>query len=239
MTAELPPRPQPPRHVGDTVHAWLAWFGVARLIVSALCVVVVAAGVAWLVRAPAPATEAGLPLSSSATSSMATMATLPPPPTAAPAEAVLVAGPALVHVAGAVVDPGVYEIEPGGRVHAAIEAAGGPSSDADLDGLNLAAPVADGQRIYVPVVGEVVSSVILLQLVPEQQRPVHSGAHVDLFTDDVSRAVEQASAIGATLVRPAGFYPDHDPMLSDEKPLLEWAVMADPFGNEFCLVTHA
>ena len=31
----------------------------------------------------------------------------------------------------------------------------------------------------VPVVGEVVSSVILLQLVPEQQRSVHSGAHVD------------------------------------------------------------
>ena len=91
----------------------------------------------------------------------------------------------------------------------------------------------------VPVVGEVVSSVILLQLVPKQQTPVHSGAHVDLFTDAVSRAVEQASAIGATLVRPAGFYPDHDPMLSDEKPLLEWAVMADPFGNEFCLVTHA
>ena len=91
----------------------------------------------------------------------------------------------------------------------------------------------------VPVVDEVVSSVILLQLVPEQQRSVHSGAHVDLFTDDVSRAVKQASAIGATLVRPVGFYPDHDPTLSDDKPVLEWAVMADPFGNEFCLVNHA
>ncbi len=155
MTAELPPRPQPPRRVGDTVHAWLAWFGVTRLIVSALCVVVVAVGVAWLVRAPAPTTEAGLPVSSGATPGSVTMPTLPPPSTVAPVDTVLVAGPALVHVAGAVVEPGVYEIESGGRVHAAIEAAGGPSSDADLDGLNLAAPVADGQRIYVPVAGEV------------------------------------------------------------------------------------
>lgn len=91
----------------------------------------------------------------------------------------------------------------------------------------------------VPVVGEVVSSVILLQRVPEQQRSLHSGAHVDLFTDDVSRAVEQASAIGARPVRPVGFYPDHDPMLTDDKPVLEWAVMADPFGNEFRLINHA
>ena len=89
-----------------------------------------------------------------------------------------------------------------------------------------------------PVVGEVVSSVILLQLVPEQQTSVHSGAHVDLFTNDVSRAVEQALAIGATLLRPVGFYPDHDPMVTDDTPVLEWAVMADSFGNEFCLINH-
>lgn len=91
----------------------------------------------------------------------------------------------------------------------------------------------------VPIVGEVHSSVILLQLVPEQQKSVHSGAHVDLFTDDVSRAVEDSLAIGAALVRPVGFYPDHDPALTDDKPVLEWAVMADPFGNEFCLINHA
>jgi hypothetical protein len=48
--------------------------------------------------------------------------------------------------------------------------------------------------------------------------------------------VEQASAIGATLVRPVGSYPDNNPMLTDDKPVLEWAAMADPFGNEFCLV---
>ena len=35
-----------------------------------------------------------------------------------------------------------------------VEAAGGPSPDADLDQLNLAAKVGDGDRVYVPRRGE-------------------------------------------------------------------------------------
>ena len=59
-----------------------------------------------------------------------------------------------VHVAGQVASPGVYAIPAGGRVADAIVAAGGPSPDADADQLNLAAHVADGERIYVPKRGE-------------------------------------------------------------------------------------
>jgi competence protein ComEA len=59
-----------------------------------------------------------------------------------------------VHVAGAVMAPGVYRLAAGVRVHDAIEAAGGPIGDADVDALNLAADVADGSRVYVPTVGE-------------------------------------------------------------------------------------
>ena len=43
----------------------------------------------------------------------------------------------------------------GARVHDAVDRAGGPSTDADLDGLNLAAALADGQRLYVPAIGDV------------------------------------------------------------------------------------
>lgn len=155
MTAELPPRPEPPTRVGDTIQAWLAWLGLGRLILSALCVLVVAAGVAWLVRTPAPPAEAGLPFARAAASAT-TSPTLPPPSTvpastAPPADS----GPVLVHVAGSVAVPGVYELRPGDRVHVAITAAGGPSESADLDGLNMAADVIDGQRVYVPEVGEV------------------------------------------------------------------------------------
>jgi competence protein ComEA len=61
----------------------------------------------------------------------------------------------VVHVAGAVLTPGVYELDAGARVDDAVRTAGGPRSDAELDGLNLAAVVVDGQRVYVPVLGEI------------------------------------------------------------------------------------
>jgi competence protein ComEA len=61
---------------------------------------------------------------------------------------------ATAHAAGAVLRPGVYKLPPGARVTDLLDAAGGPVPDADLDQLNLAAPVADGERIYVPHRGE-------------------------------------------------------------------------------------
>lgn len=56
----------------------------------------------------------------------------------------------LVHVAGAVSKPGVYQLPQGARVIDAINKAG-PAGDADLDSLQLAAPVPDGKTIYVPL----------------------------------------------------------------------------------------
>lgn len=60
----------------------------------------------------------------------------------------------LVHVAGAVVRPGVYELPEGARVADAVQIAGGAQAEADLDRLNLAAKVVDGQRVGVPLNGE-------------------------------------------------------------------------------------
>lgn len=56
----------------------------------------------------------------------------------------------VVHVAGAVGDPGVYRMPAGARVADAVERAGGPSSGAAADGINLAARLADGQQVVVP-----------------------------------------------------------------------------------------
>ncbi len=55
----------------------------------------------------------------------------------------------LVHVAGAVRRPGVYELAAGARVGDALGKAGGGRSGADLDSLNLAAKVTDGQQVLV------------------------------------------------------------------------------------------
>ena len=57
---------------------------------------------------------------------------------------------AFVHVVGAVRRPGVYRLPSWERLSAALRRAGGPTARADLQGVNLAAKVADGQQVIVP-----------------------------------------------------------------------------------------
>lgn len=59
-------------------------------------------------------------------------------------------GSLVVHVAGAVREPGVVRLESDDRVADAIDAAGGWSAGADRAGVNLAARVVDGQQVVVP-----------------------------------------------------------------------------------------
>ncbi len=142
-------RPVPPRSLGERARAWIEWFGIGRLVAASVATVVVCAGAVWLVRTPPPATEASLPQATTTTA------------VADQADEDAEQGPAstlvsrvLVHVAGAVVEPGVYELTGDARVRDAIVAAGGPTDTADWNALNLAATVADGVKVYVPNVGE-------------------------------------------------------------------------------------
>ncbi len=70
-----------------------------------------------------------------------TPVTLRPPPTPAPL---------VVDVDGAVAAPGVYSLPPESRVRDALDAAGGLLPEADTRSLNLAAPLEDGTRLWVP-----------------------------------------------------------------------------------------
>jgi competence protein ComEA len=56
----------------------------------------------------------------------------------------------VVHLSGEVIAPGVYSLPVGARVDDALKAAGGPTGDGDIQRLNLAARLADGQQIVVP-----------------------------------------------------------------------------------------
>lgn len=64
-------------------------------------------------------------------------------------------GVILVHVLGAVTNPGLYRLSGDARVVDAIAAAGGLSATADPAGVNLARVVSDGEQLVVPAVGEV------------------------------------------------------------------------------------
>lgn len=60
----------------------------------------------------------------------------------------------VVHVAGAVMQPGVYELNSDSRILDALQAAGGAQEDAALDSINLAAPLQDGTQVRIPILGE-------------------------------------------------------------------------------------
>ena len=72
----------------------------------------------------------------------------PRPARASPSAAKLV-----VDVAGAVRRPGLHALPPGTRIADAVAAAGGATSRADVNAVNLAAPIADGEQIVVPTRG--------------------------------------------------------------------------------------
>ena len=59
-----------------------------------------------------------------------------------------------VYVSGAVHQPDVYTLPQDSIVKDAMEAAGGPTEEADLERINLALPVTDGQQVHVPRQGE-------------------------------------------------------------------------------------
>lgn len=113
---------------------------------AAVVLGLIACGVVVVMLALQPRSAVGVP-------SEATPVT--PTPTVAGTESVDVpASGTLVHVLGAVVTPGVYELGPDARVVDAITAAGGLQDDAEVAQINLARPVVDGEQIYVPRVGE-------------------------------------------------------------------------------------
>ncbi len=104
----------------------------------------------------------------------------------------------VVHVEGAVVFPGVHDLAEGSRVHDAIDAANGLTVDADRSRLNLAAPLADGQRVWVPVIGEPEPSVVGPTNPGGGISSGLSGSRVNLNTADPA-ALETLPGVGPSI----------------------------------------
>jgi competence protein ComEA len=77
-------------------------------------------------------------------------APLPPPPAAEAGVTGLPSSRVVVDVVGAVRRPGLYRLAQGSRIADAVARAGGTTRKADLEQVNLAAPLADGQQVVVP-----------------------------------------------------------------------------------------
>lgn len=78
----------------------------------------------------------------------------------APTKSAAPGTPVVVHVAGAVAHPGVVSLPAGSRANDAVAAAGGLVAGADADRINLAAPLVDGERLAVPLIGQPAPAVL-------------------------------------------------------------------------------
>lgn len=113
-----------------------------------------------------------------------------------------------VDVCGAVVNPGVYELEDGARIFQAVDAAGGYLPEAAMNYLNRARSLGDGQQIYVPTAEEVEERLeIALAKTPEaltegedggnleQKESVQGDSRINLNTADAGQ-LSTLSGIG-------------------------------------------
>ncbi len=159
---QLPDRPAPPRSIVERVRAWIQWVGVGRLVASATAVSVVLAGGYWLVKPPAATTESKLPYAGTASTVLSNNGPSNNGPGTSPivGTTTIASEFVVVHVAGAVNASGVYQLAVGSRVIDAVQAAGGLAADANPDAVNLAALITDGERVYVPAVGEMLAPVV-------------------------------------------------------------------------------
>lgn len=102
--------------------------------------------------------------------------------------------PWVVHLTGAVANPGVYEIASDSRLRDVIALAGGALPQADLEAVNLAARLGDGVKIRIPFQGETpVAPLLENPTLPESPKET-SGINVNLI--DINHAsAEQLEAL--------------------------------------------
>ena len=76
---------------------------------------------------------------------------------------------------------------------------------------------------------------VILQSVTGRKGEAPNRSHVDIGVADVDAAIRQIEAIGGRVKKAPSLYPGRG--RSGKVPTIDWAVMQDPFGNEFCLVS--
>ena len=122
------------------LHTTVKWFGLSRIIGSVVSLLFVALAGWWLLRIPPPPPEASLTFAGTTVAARA----------AADLTPISVSSMSItVHVAGAVNNPGIYKLRSGARFNDGVIAAGGATDQADLNSVNLAMLLNDGEQIYI------------------------------------------------------------------------------------------
>lgn len=116
---------------------WIDYVGVRRLVAGSVVAISVGLASWYLVKPSGASIESMLPVAS-ASAPVSPSLTVPQPVNI------------VVHVAGAVKKPGVYSLPTTARVVDAVAMAGGATSQADLESINLAQTIVDTEQVFVP-----------------------------------------------------------------------------------------
>jgi competence protein ComEA len=190
--------------------------------VALIAVIVVTSFAMFVLNRPAqiaPPATAGAP----AAPPEAPASTIGPSPASHPLTAQAAAGSILVHVDGAVRNPGLYSLPQGARVADAVDAAGGPRPSADLRALNLAEPLADGQKLDVPAKGEAAAETPTVPVAPASPAPGATASPatvVDLNSADQA-ALETLPEVGPVTAAAILQYRDESGGFSSVEQLLD------------------
>lgn len=127
--------------IRDRLRHWVAFVGLRRLALGTFIGVCALLAFWLLVRPSGPPLESSVPRVSGtgAVVNAPTMAPVPSPNATVK-----------VHVTGSVKNPGVYELPSSARVVDAVMAAGGATTSADLQRINLAQTIIDAEQVFVP-----------------------------------------------------------------------------------------
>jgi competence protein ComEA len=106
--------------------------------------------------------------------------------------------PIVVHISGAVTNPGVYRLASDARVEQAVQAAGGLAPDAQAEVFNLASRISDGQMIYVPRRGETPPAAPLFSL-PQNEGSSPTGSQPVNVNTASQTQLEALPCIGPAL----------------------------------------
>mgnify|MGYP001026415096 CR=1 FL=1 len=102
----------------------------------------------------------------------------------------------VAYVSGAVRAPDVYRLPGGARIKDLVLAAGGFADDADIERINLAAPITDGQHVRVPWIGDATAAA---EITPaESPKGGNSGGLLDLNRATVAE-LDALPGIGSVL----------------------------------------
>jgi len=132
----------------ERLRHWLVFIGPRRVVGAVVSTVIIAIVGWWLLRSPAPAIETQIARVDASTTTSLSVET--------PGQSSVQMAPEFVtvHVAGAVKKPGVYSLSSDARVVDAVDAAGGATTQADLDAINLAHPIFDSDQVFIPKRGQ-------------------------------------------------------------------------------------